>query len=534
MGSFSFYTLGDEFTQLVRNLIKEGSVSNAYDILSDGGLDIHNIRRFFSLAIKFEGDTRKDGLFVVDDTENELIASDYPEYIYWIIKNIMSNEEDNHTLLEILIDKEVTDKKYTKHLDIIFEVYPLDYVISLLKKYILDEEGYYVLNEVPKHFDGVITYDGTIIECGYQQHINLYPILSKLKYSDTGSWTDCDKTFHISSGSLSGTLGFKLQHEVFHENLTDEMLQTLLDNLDNLNFYSAFGDEIGESIIKYVEEVENMGGKFGKLTFLKRFIPNINLPLFSKEEIKGVKNCIRTSPKYSIAGLMNSKFDITPNSIKEIEEDWEKYKKVVGYVEMGIENELRVTNELHYFYQEFLDGDNGVAHYKDGKFTYDFSTEQGDVVQGIKGNKRLSFNYEKELEDITNNLSRIAGSGVQVEFVISDDKVFIVQFRTLTKNNLSRHYTINSDKVLYFGKGFSHGVETVKKEDVLIIDADCDSKELIGKKALIVREDVEFSHILALSIALKIPSIYAVGNVELPNEFKIDTFDKDGYILKIN
>ncbi len=68
---------------------------------------------------------------------------------------------------------------------------------------------------------------------------------------------------------------------------------------------------------------------------------------------------------------------------------------------------------------------------------------------------------------------------------------------------------------------------------MLIIDSDCESSEVIGKKALIVREDVEFSHALAMSFSLKIPSIYGVGDVELPNEFEIDTEGREGYFLKV-
>jgi hypothetical protein len=44
---------------------------------------------------------------------------------------------------------------------------------------------------------------------------------------------------------------------------------------------------------------------------------------------------------------------------------------------------------------------------------------------------------------------------------------------------------------------------------------DCSSEMLISKKALIVENHTNFSHILALSKALNIPSIYRTGKIIL-------------------
>jgi hypothetical protein len=44
-------------------------------------------------------------------------------------------------------------------------------------------------------------------------------------------------------------------------------------------------------------------------------------------------------------------------------------------------------------------------------------------------------------------------------------------------------------------------------DDILIVEQDCSSEMLISKKALIVENHTNFSHILALSKALNIPSI---------------------------
>lgn len=55
----------------------------------------------------------------------------------------------------------------------------------------------------------------------------------------------------------------------------------------------------------------------------------------------------------------------------------------------------------------------------------------------------------------------------------------------------------------------------------MIVDSDGVSELLIGKKALIVQGDVEFSHLLALSKALKIPSMYSTGKVDLSKYSKV-------------
>jgi hypothetical protein len=84
------------------------------------------------------------------------------------------------------------------------------------------------------------------------------------------------------------------------------------------------------------------------------------------------------------------------------------------------------------------------------------------------------------------------------------------------------------------GKTFSKGRGTINVKDILVIDSDGESELLLGKKALIVKEDVEFSHILALSKALRIPSIYGTGDVDLPSEGDVDfiAYNKTGWIEK--
>ena len=57
---------------------------------------------------------------------------------------------------------------------------------------------------------------------------------------------------------------------------------------------------------------------------------------------------------------------------------------------------------------------------------------------------------------------------------------------------------------------------------------------LKNKKALIVESMVEFSHILALSKALRIPSIYGTGPVDLSKyqNVSFSAITKHGYVLE--
>jgi hypothetical protein len=94
--------------------------------------------------------------------------------------------------------------------------------------------------------------------------------------------------------------------------------------------------------------------------------------------------------------------------------------------------------------------------------------------------------------------------------------VYVVQLRLL-ENNHSRFDTDpnNLTNIVGVGQTFSKGNEVVKIEDILIVDADADSEALLGKKALIVKENVEFSHILALSKSLRIPSVFNIETLVL-------------------
>lgn len=537
----SFYTLGEPFTDLIRNFIIEGSFYQAYEILKDGGAPREYIKSFFLFSSEFVGDTRDDTFGInlcspVYKTEGEL-----NEIYFYAISTLMTQvyRESGKTPDEVGLSIHLL--RENRNFKSLLKVFSEEKIIEMILPY-TNLGKWYELN--PKTevdgflpFNGVITTDGRIIECNYQGHQELYPYLYSLGLSDSRDWTDSERTFHISSGEISGYLSHVLDHpreEKIHP--TEKQISTLFKYRNRINARGMGNDSISKLLMEYTGNMINRGGKFNNLMFLHKYYPQIKLPEFSLNPIEG-NACIRTSPRYSMPGLLNSKFEINENSIKEIEEDFQKYKDVIG----GSYGKS-YQNELHYFYQEFIEGKNGVAHfrpsdpdnYRERSFSYSVSSNRGDVVDGVNSSEFLSYHVGKRLEVIISELSKDLKESVQVEFVVTpEDEIYIVQLRILKLEPTYVSYPIDEKNILYSGKSFSSGNEELKLEDVVIVDKDSpDSSILVGKKALIVKENVEFSHVLALSKALGIPSIYGVGEVELPEEFSINTMGMKGLILK--
>ena len=206
---------------------------------------------------------------------------------------------------------------------------------------------------------------------------------------------------------------------------------------------------------------------------------------------------------------------------------------------------VRGDNELHVFYQEFLEGSNGVCHIRrepnrsneEFVFSYMVSSNQGDIVNGKKSEETLSKPHEIELQTLTYRIFKeLQCDGLQFEFVIHNDSVYIVQMREL-ENEFEKALGGGAPQgALIKGKSFSAGGVEIDVNDILIIESDGKPELLLGKKALIVTGDVEFSHLLALSKALRIPSMYATGPVDQLvglNKVYFSSRLKEAYINKI-
>jgi hypothetical protein len=532
----SFYTEGPGFTELLRSFIEEGKNFTVYQILRDGGFTESLSNRFLRGELKFTGTTQfGEDLGVEEDSINSTAL--LKQSLRSILSRLSETEYEEVHPSDFVEDFPKLLKKFINDADIkilknafgeeaLFNCYRTDeineYSISLI-----NEEGYGVTlaenvgrwtDEIE---DGVILPCGTIITCGYQEHSSLYPFLKKLGLVKVSCWTDCEETIHISSRSISGTIAHAIGHRWRDIAPTDAQLEVLFKLRRNLGTY-GYDDNISFKLLQDCEELEEFGGKWNNLSYVKKFYKNIKTPRISKEPIEGVKNCLRTSPKYSLPGLLESVFNITENSVNEITETFEKFK------------DIRRDNKLNIFYQEYLEGSNGVLHYDRYGLRYDISSNRGDIVQGIKGNADISDDIKKELEIIGKDFYTDFDKPVQIEFVIKDNEVWLVQLRVLENNAEETVRLTKPDETLVTGKTFSKGSIEVDVDKILILDSDGDSELLLGKEALIVKGDVEFSHILALSKALRIPSIYATGDFELPQgKVKFTAYNKEAWITKI-
>ena len=536
--TLSFYTEGEGFTFLLRSFIEEGKNFTVYQILRDGGFTESLANQFIRGELKFTGTTQ----FGEDlGAETDVIDSKamLKQSLRSILSKLSETEYDELLPIDFVEDFPKLLKKYINDADIrilknafgeaaLFDCYRTDeineYTIELI-----NAEGYGVTR--PENIgrwedeiiDGLILPCGSIITCGYQEHSSLYPFLKKLGLVKVSCWTDCNETIHISSRQISGTIAHAVGNRWRDYAPTEAQLLTLFKLKDTLSEY-GHDYPILTKLLHDVQDVEKYGGKWNNLSFLKKYYKDIKLPLFSKEPIPGVKNCLRTSPKYSLPGLLESVFEINENSVSEIEATFEKHKDV------------RKRNELHIFYQEYIEGANGVFHCDRDGFRYDISENRGDIVQGKKGQAHVSETALRKLEKFGKQLYKDFDCPIQVEFVISSDDVYIVQLRLLENNAEITVILTAPDEFLVKGKTFSKGTPEVDVDKILILKSDGDSELLLGKEALIVKEDVEFSHILALSKALRIPSIYATGEVDLPatGKVKFTAYNKEGWITKID
>lgn len=532
--TLNFYTVGEDFTRLLRDFIREGRVNTVYEILVDGGFPKNLIKDFFEGKYKFTGTTQfGDDLSVVEDNSGY-----FKDGLEQCLKSLLFEFELELNDIPRLLS--FTDHRKIYALSKIFNLNELkkrfgtnslnSFTIELIKNKGFGVHLFDELEKVEKFFDGVILPTGDLITCGYQEHNVLYPFLQELGLIVSNDWTDCDETIHISSSQISGSLAYHLESpykEYLDEKLTEKHLLAVFRLRKSLSSAYGSNDKVTKLLLDYTGHQEKYGGKWNNLTFLNKYYNSnlFKLPKFSKERIEGVKNCLRTSPKYSLPGLLESKFNLNENSVKELEETFKKFKDVVK------------ENELHYFYQEYIEGPNGVFHYDRDGFRFNVSENRGDVVQGKSGNYFISQTALRKLEKIGEILYNDLDKSIQVEFVLKDDDVYIVQLRLL-KNNAERTVIVRPPlETFTLGKTFSRGVlDSVNVDDILILDSDGDSEQLLGKKALVVKNDVEFSHILALSKALKIPSIFATGDFKLPDtgEVKFYAYGPEAWITKLD
>ena len=393
--------------------------------------------------------------------------------------------------------------------------------------------------------NGVLLPTGHFVECGYMEHNSLFPLLSSLNIASSGDWTDDDNCIHVSSSQLNGTIAHCIEDN-YHDKevVSEDQLTALFNARDILDTYDGRSTTLAKCLLGQISRVCKGGGKYNNLKFLQKYYPTITLPKFSNKVLDlEYPMFIRTSPKDSIPGLLNSAL---ANNISEMNDILEKTFKSfdqVKHVKSDKDQYMfgkQYCNELHLMYQEFIEGANGVCNINhDRLFTYQLSTNQGDIVNGKVPNTELLLEYVTELHSIADRLYQDFQHEIQLEFVVNDDGLYIVQMRLFDSYDSTLGDNKAPEQALITGKSFSKYYEQVDVEDILIVDQDAHSSELISKKGLIVINDTQFSHILALSKVLKIPSIYHTDVVEikqlLSDHKKVifNTCNKQGWIEPI-
>ncbi len=548
-GTLHFWTTGESYMGLMDDFFRSGEFEKYHLLLGDGNLDRPQKKLAFSYRMKLSGDTRtEEGLsceFLPDEPE------DFNETLYYAIRTAIvsaNRKEDrwNNKTMEI---REIAKSGY-RDIVTLLEYFTVEEIYQRCYKYIIEEEGYTLttlydaITQNDQTISGLLMRNGEFAQCGYQDHVSLYPVLVQLGLVEGEDRLDCDAV-SISSNMLCGAAAFGLEslHFDLNENyhLTDEQMTELwkLREYHLQHYSSSEKRSVSEGMREFFCYKQAMGTKYGNIMFLKKFFPHIKTCEVSKDfRTDWGSNFVRTSPKYSIPGLLNSiKADSgreAYDAVIEIQKDFEKHK------------DIRRGNEINWFYQEYLEGENGVlnciktrevskgyAREYANLMEYDIkiacSSVQGDIVGGKKSNFEISLDDQSALRKIARELATTFEEDIQLEFVrVAEGDIRIVQFRTL-KGSPQVNFEPQKEeleKAIVIGKTFSkpyysnNGAE-VNTDDILVVEEDCDSEALLGKKALLVENDTNFSHILALSKALNIPSIYGTGKVNLPKDKQV-------------
>jgi hypothetical protein len=548
-GTLQFWTTGEAYMGLMDDFFRSGEFEKYNQLLGDGNLDREQKMLAFRYRMKLTGDTRtEEGLscsFLPEEPE------DFNETLYCAIRTAIvaanrKHDRWNDRTLEI---RGIAKSGY-RDIVTILEYFTVDEIYQRCYKYIIEEEGYTLttlydaITQNDQTISGLLMRNGEFAQCGYQDHISLYPVLAQLGLVEGEDRLNCNAV-SVSSNMLCGAVAFGLESLHFDLNeyyaLSDEQMTELwrLREYHLQHYTSNEKRSVSEGIREFFCYREEMGTKYGNIMFLKRFFPHIKTCEVSKDFRPDWKsNFVRTSPKYSIPGLLHSikanNEEEAHNAVLQIQKDFEKHKKVRG------------GNKINWFYQEYLEGENGVLNcIKTTEVSRGYSREyanlmeydikiacssvQGDIVGGKKSSFEISLDDQSALRKIARELATTFEEDIQLEFVrVAEGDIRIVQFRTL-KGSPRVNFEPQKEeleKAIVIGKTFckpyytSNGDE-INTNDILVVEEDCESEALLGKKALIVENDTNFSHILALSKALNIPSIYGTGKVDLPKDKQV-------------
>ncbi len=391
--------------------------------------------------------------------------------------------------------------------------------------YIYDYCGYKKNTQNPHH--GVVLENGDVIEVDYMGHNFLFEELKKVGWSDSRDWVCSKKILKFTHKQVNGNVAMEVRYFSDYGDVNDIQLlknEGQLKSTFNLGL-DMYGDRNCFNWYVYnafVASCDN-GGKYGGLRFLEYFFPEINIPKYSNEYFYGC-GILRTSPFKSMPGVLDSLLVDGNNWQSKIVEIQNKFDSV---------KEKFPNNKLGYFFQELVDGKNGVCGITGNVFSAQYAS-RGQIVGGAKG-EQLPSTIHNKIEQLVTDIHNKMKCDIQLEFVVDkDNKVWIVQFRVFKNKDL--YY--NLDKLNYKPFcGEMKGKVTVGVDCLYIPSGEAEKInpiEALDKSLVIVTDDIEFCHLLCFCKVNNIPAIYAY-NEPLQNGdvvyFDYSNFNK---IKKIN
>lgn len=493
---------GENMLSIINLFKNEGKYNSIYSFLTEGNPLVTNemIKGIVFGGYTVIGDNINELQIVEDNTSLTVIENN----INSIRNDIKYMDIENYTALVNIIGKRFNN---------VFQ-YKLDkYKLDIKCKNLYDElyretqQYYSKFLSVNYYKDVQFSYDTTalilpdgIVLFIYSKSHSTYEKIWKELYNENLE----DIAVYVTEGNylynkvVNHLSNLDVLYDIKDINITEEQIDAILSY--NFRIKYNYGCSINELIRRYYICKYNNGSKYGNLMFLKKLgfpIVYIDTKPFECKSL-----AIRTSLKNSLPGVMTSRFNVTdiPTTIKEIKEEYN--------------TKIKGNNELYLFYQEFIEGDNGVCTYIDNKLNARIGN-QGDLVNNVEG-KELNEGHLKELDYICYKINKYLDIPFQLEFVIHNNQIFIVQLRTF--NNIATdNYLTGEDiyKALCTGKSFTKGRGTCNINDILIVESEYNTSDLPDNiKLIIVKNDVDFAHTLALSDRLNIPSMYGVKNID--------------------
>lgn len=434
-----------------------------------------------------------------------------------------------------LYRESISDKKL---IDMItgsaYDSYYFDRFITLFdsleqcQKYLYERIGKQLLEESQigkENFRSGVILNGEFLKCNSQSHRTFIPFLYRIglvNYIDETSDEIDANYLKVSSNQmcsanayvLSNTESYPSEHMLssYYNRLNlNELDIRYLFNHPEISIYSH-EEQVSMCLFYYLKmKYERLGSKYQSIKvmeYLKTLLGlHYEIPYISSEYFP--LSFLRSSPATSRPGLYSSiRTTHYAAALSHIQEQ-EQYKE-----------EKDKDNELHWFYQKYIPGSNGVCTVIGGEVYYDISENQGDLVNNYQFSS-LKEKYSSLIEQQIAEIRRYLNFDFQIEFVISNGVFYLVQFRvledTIRYNEYSKDY-VNALKAKTFCSGnyMQKGIGKVNKKDILVVnDGEEVSDDVVkNAKLVIFNSEKVFAHCLALSHSYYIPSCFAPENFE--------------------